>query len=134
MPSRWRTAPPSGNEFVPRSQKAAVGRWGAGGRSEDGSRWRGRYDRTLKRWSEANRWGRGPLEADESTRGEVAERSGADAGRLWSHSAEKDSAGHVRRPRRPSVCGGDEAVGVNELCIGRDGGRFASARNLLYHR
>lgn len=81
MPPRWRTAPPSGNEFVSRPQKADAGRWGVGGRSGGGSRLRGRYDRTLRRRSEADRWGRGPLEADESTRGEVAERSGAAVGR-----------------------------------------------------
>lgn len=64
-----------------------------------------RSDWTLRRSGGENRWGRGPLEADESTSGEIAERSEADAGRLWNHSAEKVLAVRIRQPVRLSVCG-----------------------------
>lgn len=106
MPSRWRTAPPSGNEFVPSRPETDAG-WSGLGWAEPGrvKVEKERSDWTLRRSGGENRWGRGPLEADESISGEVAERSAAAAARLWNHSAEEVSAGRIRQPERLSVCG-----------------------------
>lgn len=71
---------------------------------------RERSERSLMRRSEADRWGRGPLEVDESTRGEDEEQSGAADGWGGKLSAEESSAGELARPVRPSVASTGDAA------------------------